>query len=177
MSAMFTEYAELVIKVNEAGPGEGVTLDGFAHGIDGFEFVGEAEHVQTTIAVLVVDGDDVASVANTGRAPRGPADDERQLALVVFRGADLQPVYCSHIVVVVLSPANLIAYVFLFGNTLMHGVVRIERGVLAVVNVKHSGKARVIEMKAIESFTEFKQKTEHRMGLIIVECPLMIFVF
>ena len=53
------EHAELVIKVNETGPGEGVTLDGLTHGIGGLEFVGEAEHVQTTIAVLVVDGDDV----------------------------------------------------------------------------------------------------------------------
>ena len=50
------EYAELIVKVNETGPGEGVTLDGLAHGIGGLEFVSKAEHVQTTIAVLVVDG-------------------------------------------------------------------------------------------------------------------------
>ena len=140
MSAVLTEYAKLVVKVNEAWPGEGVTLDGLAHGISGLEFVGKAEHVQATIAVFVVDGNDVASVADAGRAPRGPADDERQLALVVFRGADLLTVHCAHIVVVVLSSANLITHSLLLGDTLMHGVVRIERGVLAVVNVKHSGK-------------------------------------
>ena len=69
LSAVLMEYAELVIEVNEAGPGEGVTLDGFAHGIGGREFVGEAEHVQTTIAVLVVDRDDLAGVADAGSAP------------------------------------------------------------------------------------------------------------
>ena len=86
LSAVLTEHTELVIEVNEAGPGEGVTFDGLAHGIGGLEFVGKAEHVQATISVLVVDGDDVAGVADAGRAPRGPADDERQLVLVVFRG-------------------------------------------------------------------------------------------
>ena len=93
LSAVLMEHAELVVKVNEAGPGEGVTLDGFAHGIGGFEFVGEAEHVQTTIAVLVVDGDDVAGVADAGRAPRGPANDERQLILVRGLAARL---LCAH---------------------------------------------------------------------------------
>ena len=141
LSAMLTEYIKLVVKVNETRPREGVTLDGLAHGIGGLEFVGKAEHVQTTIAVLVVDGDDVAGVADAGRAPRGPANDERQLILVVFRGADLLPVYCAHIVVVVLSSANLITHSLLLGNTLMHGVLRIERAVLAVVNVKHSASA------------------------------------
>ena len=53
MSAVLTEYAELVVKVNEAWPGEGVTLDGLAHGIGGLKFVGKAEHVQATIAVFV----------------------------------------------------------------------------------------------------------------------------
>ena len=69
LSAVLMEHAELIVKVNETGPGEGVTLDGLAHGIGGLEFVGEAEHVQTTIAVLVVDGDDVAGVADAGRTP------------------------------------------------------------------------------------------------------------
>ena len=124
LSAVLTEHAELVVKVNETGPGEGVTLDGLAHSIGGLEFVGKAEHVQTTIAVLVVDGDDVAGVADAGRTPRGPADDERQLVLVVFRGADLLSVHCSHVVVVVLSSANLITHSLLLGDTLMHGVVR-----------------------------------------------------
>ena len=86
MSAVLTEHAELVIKVNETRPREGVTFDGLAHGIGGLEFVGNAEHVQVTMAVLVVDGDDVAGVADAGRTPRGPTDDERQLVLVVFTG-------------------------------------------------------------------------------------------
>ena len=171
MSAVLTEHTELVIKVNETKPGKSVTLDGLAHSIGGLEFVGEAEHVQTTIAVLIVDGDDVAGVADAGRAPRGPANDERQIILVVFRGEHLLPIYFAHIVVVVLSSATLITHSLLLGDTLMHGVVRIERGVLAVVDVEHSGKARVIEMKALEPPVEFKQKTEQRMGLIIGECP------
>ena len=173
---MLTEYAELIVKVNETGPGEGVTPDGLAHGISGLEFVSKAEHIQATIAVLVVDGDDVAGVADAGRAPRGPANDERQLILVVFRGADLLPIYCAHIVVVVLSSANLITHSLLLGDTLMHGVVRIDRGVLAVVNVKHSGKARVIEMKALEPPVEFEQETEHRVGFVVVKRPLVVFV-
>ena len=60
MSAVFTEYAELIVKVNETRPREGVTFDGLAHGIGGLEFVGKAEQVQATIVVFVVDGDDVA---------------------------------------------------------------------------------------------------------------------
>ena len=54
LSAVFTEYSELVIKVNETGPRKGVTLDGLAHGIGGLEFVGEAEHVQATITILFI---------------------------------------------------------------------------------------------------------------------------
>ena len=69
LSAMLTEYIKLVVKVNEAGPREGMTLDGLAHGIGGLEFVGEAEHIQATIAVLIIDGDDIAGIADAGRTP------------------------------------------------------------------------------------------------------------
>ena len=86
------------------------------------------------------------------------------------------PVYCAHIVVVVLSSANLITHSLLLGNTLMHGVVRIERGVLAVVNVKHSGEARVIEMKVLEPPIEFEQEAKHRVGFVVVKRPFVVFV-
>ena len=85
-------------------------------------------------------------------------------------------IHRSHVIVVVLTTTNLIAYGFLFGYTLMHRVVRIERSILSMVDVKHWGKFCVVEMKAIEAFTKFKQKTKHRMGFIIVERPLMTFV-
>ena len=66
--------------------------------------------------------------------------------------------------------------VFLFGYALMHGVLRIERGVLAMVDVKHSGKARVIEVKPFEPPVEFEQETKHRVSFVVVDRPLVIFV-
>ena len=87
------------------------------------------------------------------------------------------PVHCSHVVVVVLSPANLIAPSLLLGNTLMHGVVRIECGVLVMVDVEHSGEASVVEVKPFEPPVEFEQETEHRVGFVIVDRPLVVFVF
>lgn len=173
---MLLEHAELTVKVNEAGPREGVKFDHLSHVVGGLEFMGETEHVDSYVTILFVERDDVASIADAGSTPRCPADDECQFPLVVVGGADLLTVHRPHVVVVVLSPANLIAYVLLFGYALMHWVLRMERGVLAMVDVKHWGKSRVIEMEAIEPFTEFKQKTEYRMGLIIVEPLLMIFV-
>ena len=51
---MLPEHSELVIEVNEAGPRVAVALDGLAHGIGGLELMGKAEHVQTTVVILVV---------------------------------------------------------------------------------------------------------------------------
>ena len=89
---------------------------------------------------------------------------------------DLLAVHRAHVVVVVLSPTNLIAHSLLFGDTLMNGVVWIKRGVLAVVDVEHSGKTCVIEVKAFEPSVKLEQETEHRMGFVVVERPLVVFV-
>ena len=52
--AVLLEHSEFIIEVNEAGPRVDVALDGFAHGICRFELMGETEHVQTSVVILVV---------------------------------------------------------------------------------------------------------------------------
>ena len=52
--AVLLEHTELVVEINEAGPRVAVALDCLAHGIGGLELMGEAEHVQSSVMVLVV---------------------------------------------------------------------------------------------------------------------------
>ena len=177
LCAVLFEHFELIVDVNESRPVKGMTLDSSPHGIGGLELVGEAEHVQAPVSVLFIKRDDVASFANAGRAPRCPADNERQLILVVIRSTDFLPVHCAHIIVAVLVAVNLIAHSLLLGDTLMHWVVRIERRIVLVIDVKHRGEASVIVVKTIKPTAKLKQEAEHWMADVIVEFPLPILMF
>ena len=77
------EHAELVVKVNEAGPRVAIALDGLANSFGRFELMGGAEHVQATVVILIVKGNDVVGLANAGSASRPPTDDECQAAFVI----------------------------------------------------------------------------------------------
>lgn len=85
---MLFKHAELLIKVNEAGPREGVQLDHLAHAIGGFEFNGKTGLFLSLVTILFIERDDVASLTDAGTTPRCLAEDECQIPFVIVGGTN-----------------------------------------------------------------------------------------